>query len=114
PLRPVAQAQRVLPGGRDGPPGAARGGGGGDGRGLPRPGAGSRSLPPGARAREGRGEGAAKAVPGRAGALLAAFRELAALDVAALRPAKEDGDQCPSLFPGTEGATPGVPAVRRL
>jgi hypothetical protein len=38
----------------------------------------------------------------RVRALLRAFRELAALDVADLEPAKEDGDLCPSLFPITE------------
>jgi hypothetical protein len=38
----------------------------------------------------------------RVRALLGAFRELAALDVADLEPASEDGDACPSLFPATD------------
>jgi hypothetical protein len=38
----------------------------------------------------------------RVRALLGAFRELAALDVADLEPASEDGDVCPSLFPATD------------
>jgi hypothetical protein len=44
------------------------------------------------------------AVPGpeRAGALLAAFRHLAALDGAELQPAQEQGDCYPTLFPETE------------
>jgi hypothetical protein len=70
--------------------------------------------PAGELARERRREVAGKPVHRRARALLAAFRELAALDVADLRPATEDGDQCPSLFPGTEDDAAVVLATVKL
>jgi hypothetical protein len=60
------------------------------------------SDPAGELARERRRAVGREPVYDRPGALLAAFRELAALDVAELEPAKEKGDVCPTLFPATE------------
>ena len=59
--------------------------------------------PAGELARDRRRAVTEKPVHRRARALLAAFRELAALDVAELEPASEEGDVCPSLFPAVEG-----------
>ena len=53
-------------------------------------------------AAERRREIAQEPVDRRVRALLHAFRELAALDVADLQPAEEEGDVCPSLFPATD------------
>jgi hypothetical protein len=58
--------------------------------------------PAGEAAMERRREVAGKPTEQRAAALLAAFRELAALDVAELVPAQEPDDTCPTLFPALE------------
>jgi hypothetical protein len=64
-------------------------------------------------AAERRQEVANQPVDQRVRALLRAFRELAALDVADLEPAREDGDVCPSLFPATDdGAAVVLASVR--
>jgi hypothetical protein len=70
--------------------------------------------PDGERARERRRAVAREPVHRRARALLAAFRVLAALDVAELEPAQEDGDVCPTLFPATEDDAAVVLATVKL
>jgi hypothetical protein len=70
--------------------------------------------PAGELARDRRRAVVAQPAHRRAWALLAAFRELAALDVAELEPASEEGDACPTLFPGTEDNAGVVLARVRL
>jgi hypothetical protein len=70
--------------------------------------------PAGELARQRRRAVAGEPVHRRARALLAAFRELAALDVAELEPAREEGDVCPTLFPATEDDAGVVLATVKL
>jgi hypothetical protein len=67
--------------------------------------------PAGEEARERARQVARKRPDERARALLRAFRAMAALDVADLTPATEEGDVCPSLFPATEEAS-AVPLAK--